>query len=255
MKKRISLLLLALVCILSFAGCTSNKESIQYDAASLETTADTVINSFTQMSDENFEQFLEGTDLQVDLTLMQSGLPVKGDDFRTMIESWQAAKEDCGTYEGHGDFEVEESSQEITLTTEAQYDKKEATITFVFDKDLNMESMTVDANYSTGEILEKAGLNTILGMGTVFVVLIFISFIISLFKYIPALEAKLTGKGKKTSEIPAVIPAKDVAETTDVSNDLELAAVISAAIAASEGTSTDSFVVRSVKRRTSNKWN
>ncbi|MFR5584020.1 MAG: OadG family protein [[Clostridium] scindens] len=32
--------------------------------------------------------------------------------------------------------------------------------------------MTVDAEYTTGEILEKAGLNTVLGMGTVFVVLI-----------------------------------------------------------------------------------
>ncbi len=30
-----------------------------------------------------------------------------------------------------------------------------------------MESMDVSAHYSTGEILEKAGLNTVLGMGTV----------------------------------------------------------------------------------------
>ena len=37
--------------------------------------------------------------------------------------------------------------------------------------------------------------------------------------------------------------------------DEELAAVIAAAVAASEGTSTDGFVVRSIKRRKSNKWN
>lgn len=241
--------------MLSFAGCTSNKEAIEYDAATLETSADTIINSFMQMTDENFNQFLEGSDLQVDLTLMQSGLAVESDDFRSMIESWQAAQVDCGTYEGHGDYEVTESSKEITLTTEAQFDKKDATITVVFDEDLNMKSMTVDANYSTGEILQKAGLNTILGMGTVFCVLIFISFIISLFKYIPALEAKLTGKGKKPSDAPKTASIDTPAEAADASDDLELVAVISAAIAASEGTSTDSFVVRSVKRRTSNKWN
>lgn len=40
----------------------------------------------------------------------------------------------------------------------------------------------------------------------------------------------------------------------DETDDLELVAVITAAIAASEGTSTDDFVVRSIKRRTSNKW-
>ena len=45
------------------------------------------------------------------------------------------------------------------------------------------------------------------------------------------------------------------AEETDVTDDTELAAVIAAAVAASEGTSPDGFVVRSIKRRKSNKWN
>ena len=38
-------------------------------------------------------------------------------------------------------------------------------------------------------------------------------------------------------------------------DDAELVAVIAAAIAAAEGTSTDGFVVRSIKRRKSNRWN
>ncbi len=58
--------------------------------------------------------------------------------------------------------------------------------------------MDVSAHYSTGEILEKAGLNTVLGMGTVFVVLIFISFIISSVKYIPATSGEV-GRIKKES--------------------------------------------------------
>ena len=41
----------------------------------------------------------------------------------------------------------------------------------------------------------------------------------------------------------------------DETDDLELIAVITAAIAAQEGTSTDGFVVRSIRRRPSNKWN
>ena len=53
---------------------------------------------------------------------------------------------------------------------------------------------------------------------------------------------------------PAAVAAPVVEEA---SNDDELAAVISAAIAAYEaeaGGSTDGFVVRSIKRRPSNKW-
>ena len=52
------------------------------------------------------------------------------------------------------------------------------------------EEMVVSAVYSTAELMKQAGMNTLLGMGTVFVVLIFISFIISLLKFLPALFAK-----------------------------------------------------------------
>ena len=46
-----------------------------------------------------------------------------------------------------------------------------------------------------------------------------------------------------------------IEEEVELSDDLELVAVISAAIAASEGqTSTDGFVVRSIKRANKNKW-
>ena len=92
-------------------------------------------------------------------------------------------------------------------------------------------------------------------MGTVFAVLIFIAFIISLFKYIPAIQAAFSKKSKKedanVSETPALA---SVVESVDVTDDLELVAVIAAAIAAYEGTTTDDFVVRSIKRRKSNKW-
>ena len=55
---------------------------------------------------------------------------------------------------------------------------------------------------------------------------------------------------------PAAVPKEKMSEEPeDVSADTELAAVIAAAIAASEGTSADGFVVRSIKRRKSNKWN
>ncbi len=85
--------------------------------------------------------------------------------------------------------------------------------------------------------------------------MIFISFIISLFKYIPAIEAKFKKKtvteAASTVSAPAAMPAEEVS----TSDDSELVAAIAAAIAAYEGTSTDGFIVRSIKRRTSNKWN
>ena len=88
-------------------------------------------------------------------------------------------------------------------------------------------------------------------MGTVFVVLIFISFIISLFKYISVFENRKKAK-KEAVATPAAstqeAAAPVVAEEEDLADDLELVAVITAAIAASEGTSTDGLVVRSIRK-------
>ena len=80
------------------------------------------------------------------------------------------------------------------------------------------------------------------------------SFLISLFKYIPAIQNAFgEKKDEKKEETKAAV--SETVEEVDETDDLELIAVISAAIAAAEETTTDGFVVRSIKRRPSNKWN
>ena len=86
-----------------------------------------------------------------------------------------------------------------------------------------------------------------MGMGTVFVVLILISLIIYTFRFVNDLQN--IGKKKQTEEKAVATNVAEVVEETTLTDDLELVAVISAAIAACEGTSTDSFVVRSIHRR------
>ncbi|MBQ9155615.1 MAG: OadG family protein [Eubacterium sp.] len=114
-----------------------------------------------------------------------------------------------------------------------------------------------------GAKLITALLNTLLGMGTVFLVLIFISLVISLFKYIPRLQARaeLRRKRKKLEEeerVPERPAARrpilpDPVEEEEEENliyDGELVAVIMAAILASTGgaVSADKLVVRSIRR-------
>ena len=144
----------------------------------------------------------------------------------------------------------------VVLTTAAKYEGRDADITFSFDEDSNLESLDVSAKFSMGEILQKAGLNTLLGMGTVFAVLIFLAFIISMMKYIPNLLEMFEQKEKNAEEVQVVASAPVVEEVAlqAEADDLELIAVITAAIAAQEGTSTDGFVVRSIRRRPSNNW-
>jgi sodium pump decarboxylase gamma subunit len=98
------------------------------------------------------------------------------------------------------------------------------------------------------DALADAGINTLLGMGTAFAVLILISLIISLFPIIGKI-----GK-KPATPAPANKPAAapEVVEEEDLSDDDELVAVIAAAIAAYEGSTSasgDGFVVRSIRKR------
>lgn len=104
-----------------------------------------------------------------------------------------------------------------------------------------------------------AGINTVICLVVVFAVLIFISFLISLFKYIPKLEALFNKKDAKTelaenAVVNTVSQIEVKEEEEELSDDLELVAVITAAIAASAGTSTDGFVVRSIRRSNNSKW-
>ena len=101
----------------------------------------------------------------------------------------------------------------------------------------------------------KALINTLLGMGTVFIVLILISLIISCFTLITKLQNRSEAKKKAAVEEvkPAVVETiPDEAE--EYVDDNELIAVIAAAIAAAEGTSVDGFRVRSIKRSKNNAW-
>ena len=102
-----------------------------------------------------------------------------------------------------------------------------------------------------------------MGMGTVFLVLIFISLIISSFKKVNEIEANVKAK-KAGAEAPAAAPAPvqtaapaaapartAAPEAGNAANDGELVAVITAAIAAATGVPADSVNIRSITRKKS----
>ena len=95
---------------------------------------------------------------------------------------------------------------------------------------------------------------TLIGMGVVFLVLIFISFIISLFKYIPGSGAyQKKSKAAEPAAAPVKAePAQAAAVPANTADDGQLIAVITAAIKAymdSQGVQGDGYVVRSIRRR------
>lgn len=103
------------------------------------------------------------------------------------------------------------------------------------------------------DIFSKAILHTMLGMGVVFAVLIFIIFIISLFKYLPGLLDKAPKAHREggCSAGDTVLAAGEWQPASDSDEDPQLIAVITAAILAYTAQDTDSgdaYRVRSIRR-------
>lgn len=99
-------------------------------------------------------------------------------------------------------------------------------------------------------MIVDALLNMVIGMASVFMVLILISLLIASLNIVPYLQNKLNAKKKaNVTENTAFVPEASVS-SYDVSNDTQLVAVITAAIMAYGNNASDSdFVVRSIKRR------
>mgnify|MGYP001272967622 CR=1 FL=1 len=123
---------------------------------------------------------------------------------------------------------------------------------------MNYTNFLISLSAGMGNKIYEAILTTILGMGIVFVVLILISILISLFKYIPKLfEPKSNNNLSKSAPAPKVEEVKtsntSMEESNDdLLNDTQLVAVITAAIMASMGEETpeDGLVIRSIRRKT-----
>ena len=182
-----------------------------------------------------------------------------GDDFTTSaMQSWQSSKDELGLKKDkNGETSVTLKDDQYTVTVPVKFEKADANFVYVFDSTGTPVSLSVDVQYGMGKTLQRAGLNTLMGIGTVFVMLILLSLLISLFRFIPNPEAKKAAEAKaakevKEAEAAAAAPAVQAAEE-NLADDGELVAVIAAAIAAAEGTTTDGFVVRSIRKAKRNR--
>lgn len=104
---------------------------------------------------------------------------------------------------------------------------------------------------SLSERLEVATLNTVLGIVTVFSVLILLIILIYMFRIFPYIENLKKDKQVDISSSPEpVIISDNNAEPIKLTDDLELVAVITAAISASlgEAVPSDGLIIRSIRK-------
>lgn len=243
--KKLLLVLGMITCMLGMSACGSTQENITREditEESLITYADQMVETFAVICSD--PQYLS----QKEEAMASDAV------FANAITSWESAAADMGNYVEILDHKTEISADGASVVAEIKGENRNAKVEFVLEGktgELQVTSITTSVVYTFGELMEKAALNTLLGMGTVFVVLILICLIISCFTFIPKIQAAFK-KAPKEEVQPAAVDntIAQIIEKEELSDDFELVAVIAAAIAASEGaTSTDGFVVRSIRKR------
>lgn len=261
MKKLVALLCM-FTCIFSLTACakgdTTDYKS-NYDEAALRESTEYIVTQLESMDDAQLEEIvnMKNEKIASDVEVAKS--------IKASYKSWLDSKEELGAYapEDSDTFLLEADADGATATLTATFANRQARVIVHYTDESQLDTFKFEPIYSTGESMANAGLNTVLGMGTVFVVLIFISFLISLFKYINKAETYFAQRKDRKNAMkqedtfvpvdPANAPAV-LEEVSDEVDDLELVAVITAAVAASMNTSVDQLVVRSIKRKSTNKW-
>lgn len=259
MKKKIALFLCMILTVLPFAAVT---------AAAAEYTADNDsqyimiaqqwVQGYTSFPVEQIEEYLAAG-------------AITGDQAETM-RSWAEIAETVGEQPQPGEGTVQLQGEDVKVTVPVTGESGMAYFVAVFDGNLSIDqllqtgemksarfTLTPDEDSgSLGTKLKNAALNTLMGIVSVFLILVIIIFVISLLKYVPMLAEKLSGKNRETeSPVPVSTPTpanEAVSGAVPQTDDGVLAAVIAAAAAAamSEETgmavTTDQLIVRSIKR-------
>lgn len=252
--KKIFCTLLMLLCMFSLTACNSEKKTLSYDEAAVRAQVESLYNLISTTLDTEAVSELKGAnmyELEALSEILFQGYRVRiaGETFVNAADSYFGSIPEMGQITAKNEFLFDAKEDELIVTYKLDGADHDGSLEVIYDKNLTITSITTNVEYSFEELMAKAGTNTAIGMGTVFVMLIVIMFIIMILGLVPKIfERKPKEEAKKDGVDKAIEGIVAREEASEEADDTELVAVIAAAIAAYEGTSTDGFVVRSIKR-------
>ena len=250
MKKKIALFLSVLSIVMMLGACgTQDPTTVDYNGVSYDELYKESLSLGTALAEADEAQ------IQAEI----ANLSAYGEEAALFVDlcyKWLDAMEVSGGFVNvkENGFTVTKSGKTLTTDLMLEFEDRDVVFQLVYNyHDMELTGVTINPVYSFGEKMAKAGMNTLISISIVFAVLIVISLLISCFKIFPYLEAKKKEKAaaatKAVEADNSVVTQIEQREEQELVDDTELVAVIAAAIAAYEGTSTDGFVVRSIRRR------
>ncbi len=170
--KKINLILCLTACVLGLTACgQAAKKTVKPDTVTvLEETTTTLVTEFLAQLDESQSQELqnEGAEYLEYVLSNYMGVKANGNAVVNGLKSWNSARADLGDFVAitgmHADYD--DSGKDIIVTLDVKGSKRTAQVEAIYKDDLykTLNSLTTNINWTFGEKMEKAGLNTLLGM-------------------------------------------------------------------------------------------
>ena len=232
-----SLLLLAACLTLLLGAVTAHAELEDSQKEALSTNVEQFLTNMYGISDAELEQ-----------------IKANGGFYEVFYNSWTADREEVGAFKSVDSVEIDDSDDEqIVATSKVTFEKYTADVLIYLDRTTgNPVNYEMNIDYTLGEKVVQGAQNMAVGLIVVFAVLIFLTLVIYLFRFInPDLQAEKAKKeaaAQKAAEKAQAPAAQDspapaaaaraaaagAAQASAGDASEELVAVMAAAIAAAE---------------------
>lgn len=273
MKKKLLILSLFVVLVFALTGCTRELPT-DFDSDYYSQLSQAWVETVLGMAQQD-EQIFNICANDIGYVFSEDDVSIDLDILQDMCSGTVTAMEEAGEPGSSVkaiSYEMENDTVTVVCTVayaerdvdyELTYSVNEKSEYNPYVTTYELTQAVVSTQYTKGELLQMAGMNTLMGIGIVFVVLVFISLIISLFRFLPgsgARQQKAKEAAKQEAKQAVSLPVqteKKEPEGTDSTSNLmdnkELVAVITAAVYAANADnsviiSSDKLVVRSIKR-------
>ena len=198
MKQKIKrILLAALLCMAVILGTVSTamaaKTVSPEDAQMVQGVAEQVLQSVVQLSDGDLDNYAGQAEMMGD-TVLASGL-----------QNWKQLRSELGPFVSMDSTKVIAVDDGYQANIQITCGERQADVAIGFDDQGNFTRFSFEKVETLAEKLESAFFNMLIGMGTVFAVLLFIAFIISRFKVINVYAEGIERKKKADAEYAALV--------------------------------------------------
>ena len=188
--KRIFILLTVLLFSVFLLSCSKKEEESTSLSKEEKSGLEEVIKNYFQQIESQDDKQLEDS--------INNAYKAKEELFYNALSNYKNSKKDLGEFKEIEEVDVKKEGNTYVVDLHAKYAKRELIFHAALHDDYSgFSELSFNPVYSLSEKLFAALQNMIVGMGTVFAVLIFIAWIISLFVHVHRWEVRQAEKKKE----------------------------------------------------------